>query len=513
MNSPKLITAFVFLALSISASPVIADLTDPYDGNYSLFWGDIHCHSNLSDGVPLIEPEEELRRARDVEDLDFAALSDHAGWCFINLHYYLGMGFAIYSEETAQEKWNTIVDLTREFYEPGRFVTLAGYEWSSTSGKGHRNLYFESDGSNVGLAPLGGFYHSLSSYGEGEIPDHSPFIWPDIPETYDRSDPPSLWESLEADGFTIPGNRVILIPHHSAWNAMIDWDLYRNDSLERLVEVYSKHGCSEFEGCYHGVKPDGDPNWAGAVVNALASGHRLGLLAGTDAHGHFWLNGPGSNKPAYPGSVSFAEHDWRDDIYGKELGWRQFGGGIAGMWAQEHGSLEETLTREGIFSAMYDRRVLGTSGPRLDIRFWFDSDGDFDTIDDTVLMGEETPSTSGELLNFGVKIAFPGSAVDSMSIDRVRIMKNGIETDSFDYQDGTREVELTWFDVKDWGELSYYIAVHLDDPLNFDNDARYDSLSGLPVPEYEERAWSSPIFFNEGILEKAGNFFPAGIRR
>ncbi|HIC92926.1 MAG TPA: hypothetical protein EYP09_01565, partial [Anaerolineae bacterium] len=94
----------------------------------SLYYGDIHSHTELSDGGGT--PEENFIWAREVEGLDFAALADH----FEDPFCY---------NYTLEEKWKITKDVTERFNRPGRFVTLLGYEMGSL--EGHRNVYF-SDG-------------------------------------------------------------------------------------------------------------------------------------------------------------------------------------------------------------------------------------------------------------------------------------------------------------------------------------------------------------------------------
>ena len=76
-----------------------------------LLFGDLHGHSNMSDGTGT--PEDYYRFARDVAGLDVSALTDHDHW---------GMPFL---DETPAN-WSRIEAAARTFYEPGRFVTVLG---------------------------------------------------------------------------------------------------------------------------------------------------------------------------------------------------------------------------------------------------------------------------------------------------------------------------------------------------------------------------------------------------
>ena len=56
-------------------NPVVISPLDVYK-NYTNLFGDIHVHTNLSDGDE--SPDFALRYARDASKLDFCCLSDHA---------------------------------------------------------------------------------------------------------------------------------------------------------------------------------------------------------------------------------------------------------------------------------------------------------------------------------------------------------------------------------------------------------------------------------------------------
>ena len=89
-----------------------------------VLWGDLHGHSNLSDGTGT--PADYYRYAREVAGLDFAALTDHDHW---------GMLFLDQNEAI----WQQVLDVNRQQHEPGRFVTLLGFEWTSWI-HGHRHV-------------------------------------------------------------------------------------------------------------------------------------------------------------------------------------------------------------------------------------------------------------------------------------------------------------------------------------------------------------------------------------
>lgn len=89
---------------------------DPWQG-YSFFFGNLHSHTSYSDGV--LTPTDAFIVARDAADMDFLAVTDHG--------YYM-------QESTNLHHWYQALAEADAMYEPGRFVTLIGFEWTFTDG-------------------------------------------------------------------------------------------------------------------------------------------------------------------------------------------------------------------------------------------------------------------------------------------------------------------------------------------------------------------------------------------
>jgi hypothetical protein len=219
-----------------SESEDLAALSNPLvveHGAAPILWGDVHGHSNLSDGSGT--PDEYLSYARDVAALDVIALTDHDHWGMVRL-------------DADPEMWDSIRDSTERFHEPGRFVTLLGYEWTNWI-HGHRHvLYFGSEGK---------VYSALS------------------PE-YERPD--QLWAALR-------GQPALTFAHHSAGGPIAtNWDFAPDPELEPVTEVVSVHGASEASDApiriYSAVRGN-------FVRDALDRGYRLGFIGSGDSHdGH-----------------------------------------------------------------------------------------------------------------------------------------------------------------------------------------------------------------------------------
>lgn len=292
----------------------------PFRDGARLFWGDIHAHSALCDGS--LDPGEFYRIARDAEGLDFAAITTHDT-------------MDIFEPSGREDEWQLVRDLQREYNEPGRFVTLLGYEWSDHK-QGHRGVYFAPD------EPDPNMYSFVRS----------------------ESDSPLKLEELLRE------HEVIVVPHHTAWRrifmALLNWFKFLRlkvpeaytwwgpeNEQQRLVEVYSMHGSSErYDGPYpitHG-NPRGwfprflrddrsKPGYGNYVQEALASGLRLGMIAGSDRHDY-----------------AVDERIHPIDIYPR---------GLTAVWADE-------LTPASLWRSLWNRRVYATTGARIVMELFAD---------------------------------------------------------------------------------------------------------------------------------------------
>jgi hypothetical protein len=198
-----------------------------------ILWADLHGHSSFSDGTGL--PGDYLDYARDVAGLDVIALSDHDHW---------GMPFL----DQDPDLWQRIVSETRARHEPGRFVTLLAYEWTSWI-YGHRHvLYFDDAGP----------------------------IFSSIDTEYET--PAALWRALE-------GRDALTLAHHSAGGPIAtDWSIAPDPRFEPVTEVVSVHGSSEAADSPSLIYRPVAGNF---VRDALDRGYRLGFVGSGDSHdGH-----------------------------------------------------------------------------------------------------------------------------------------------------------------------------------------------------------------------------------
>ena len=186
--------------------------------------------------------------------------------------------------------WRSICEATRESHEPGRFIPLLGYEWSgNTCAGGDHNVVFLGDDE-----PIRRSSHLNVTDGGDESGDCYP-----VTELYRA----------------FAGRRdVLVIPHVGGRYANLS---FHDKALEPLIEIHSGWGTFEW-----------------FLNDALARGHTVGFVAGSDDH----KGRPGAAEP----------------------GTRIFGvrGGLTCIEAPE-------LTRQDVFSALRERRCYATSGARI----------------------------------------------------------------------------------------------------------------------------------------------------
>ena len=217
-------------SIEASAGPLVVGRLRP------VLWADLHGHTSLSDGTGT--PEDYYAYARDVAGLDVAALTDHDHW---------GLRFL----DERPDLWARIQSAVAAAHDPGRFVALLGYEWTSWL-HGHRHvLYFEPKVED------GEVFSSIA------------------PET---ETPALLWKALR-------GRKALTFAHHSAGGPVsTNWSYAPDPILEPVTEIASVHGSSEAPDTPVPIYSAVPGN---AVRDALDAGYRLGLIGSGDSHdGH-----------------------------------------------------------------------------------------------------------------------------------------------------------------------------------------------------------------------------------
>ena len=368
-------------------------LTQPHPsvGPHQVFFGDIHTHSGetvdgKNKGCGRASRAENYEYARGPGALDFYALTEH--------EYQVDPG-----------KIDEFLGLADTYEESGRFVCLPGFEFTNQL-YGHRNVYFRDTGGTV-------FNTNKEWAGPTMDPDkcHSPH---------------DLWAAMAATG--VP---FLTVPHHpTAIPHPLNLD-FHNPKYDRLYEVYSSWGSSE----YYGDFPRGvSDRWRRHDFrDAVARGLRFGAIASSDGH------------DGHPGNVQGMQQRHHHLFH-------FCGSGRAAVLAQE-------LTRHEIFDALHARRCYATTGVPilLGVRLG------------AAVMGAELPALTAQR-----RPVLEVTCTGTNGLDHIRIMKNARVAATIPCH-GERETALQWEDASYSNDepASYYVRV---------------------VQQDRESAWSSPIW-------------------
>lgn len=107
---------------------------------YNPYFGQLHSHTSLSDGVGT--PDEAFKYARDEAKADYVAITDHSNW-FDDEKNLANETITDVSQSTSTE-WKDLHKSADAYTQDGKFVAIAGFEmtWSgSTGGWGHINTF------------------------------------------------------------------------------------------------------------------------------------------------------------------------------------------------------------------------------------------------------------------------------------------------------------------------------------------------------------------------------------
>jgi hypothetical protein len=204
--------------------------------------------------------------------------------------------------ETPDRLWRMTCDAVERWNEPGRFAAILGYEYAK----------WRQDGDGDRNVYYRDGHRPMFRSEDDEFPH-----------------PPDLFRELRA-------GRAIVIPHHTG-HAGNFCDFRDHDpGCERLIEIFQLRGSYERLDDNpvpeRGREPVKD---CGYVSRALALGWRVGFTAGGDDH----LSHAGTEFPVPIGNTAYK----------------------AGLMAV----LADECTREAVWDAMWQRRVIATTGPRI----------------------------------------------------------------------------------------------------------------------------------------------------
>ncbi|MBO5060993.1 MAG: DUF3604 domain-containing protein [Clostridia bacterium] len=255
----------------------------PKKVRYNIYFGELHGHSNMSDGRP--SPYEYFKNIRDNAGLDFAALTDHD---------HGGIGH----NELFGEKWEEIKAVVKSFNEPGRFTTILGYERDSYPWYNNLAVYYDSYDGEL-----------LRGSNDGEITKQE------------------LLHALNRDD-------LLLVPHDTySLEAGADFNAIEPELFTGMIEIYSRGDSAEYFG-----NPQNTSSLqceGGFWQDALKRGAKMGCIAASDDHDR--ENGLVSDRftgiARYPGITGvLAEENTLSSIFSALKARRCYGFTGGRMW-------------------------------------------------------------------------------------------------------------------------------------------------------------------------------------
>lgn len=541
-------------------------------GQKQVYWGDMHVHTSISldayafgtvdgpeaafayaRGEPVQFYGDTIRLERP---LDFTAVTDHAEW--MDLMYIctepenandlycqnltaqksnplvgaqIFQGYVVPTITQAEpqrtpicvedperclsaaaNQWQRAQDAANAADDPCNFTALIGYEWSATPSYSHthRNIIFRNE--NVTQQAIDYIRYPSTT---------------------------ALWEQLEAQCLPEDDCDVIAVPHNTNMGDGVSFDvetetdaqLLLRAKYERLIEIHQDKGNSE---CLPeiGATDENDCNFELYLTNhsqatrredfseedwnatrssyvrslllrglaaydknpELGNPLQLGIIGSTDTHS------------ATPGRVE--ENGWRGEAFSQNLvnvimSRPDYNpGGLVAVWAEEN-------TRDSIFTALKNREVYGTSGPRIEVQFKAATAGEDLSCTSDLLPGSAIPM-GGEFTSASEAPTFiVQSRADRDPLAEIEIIKgtyqNGdvVETVQSVWSDaeGERQACAIWTDPDfDPAAPSFWYARVKETPTKrwsqtlceeAGNCDRYPDV----VSMIQERAWASPIWY------------------
>ena len=255
----------------------------PEKSKYNIYFGELHGHSNISDGTPDIDAY--FQNIRDNAGLDFAALTDHD---------HGGIG----KSELFGEKWELIKKKVKEYDNPGKFTVILAYERDSYPWYNNMVVYYDSHDGEL-----------LRGETDGEISKK------ELRKALARQD-------------------IILVPHDTYHlEAGADFNAIPSKLFTPMIEIYSRGDCAEYMNNPY-IKCDFQCE-GGFWQDALKKGAKMGCIAGSDDH--FAENGLISDRYEgvwrYPGITAvLAESNTLSSIFAALKARRCYGFMGGRMW-------------------------------------------------------------------------------------------------------------------------------------------------------------------------------------
>jgi hypothetical protein len=230
---------------------------------FQFYFGDIHGHTRMSDGLG--DVDEYFYTRRDLYHDDFTSLTDHDN--FVRLPIF-------------PSGWELQKVMTQHFHRDGEFVTFFGQEYTTgryPAGIGHKCVWT---------------------------------LQPDTP----------LWDHTRREFNTSAKLnaaarqwKAIMAPHHTGWTGT-DWE-NADPEVQMLAEIISDHGVCEHMG--NQPIPHRGGLRGGFLQDGLARGLKFGFIGSSDSHGLIWHHGAGWRRDCHRGGLAcvLAEELTRESLF------------------------------------------------------------------------------------------------------------------------------------------------------------------------------------------------------
>ncbi|MCV6621189.1 MAG: DUF3604 domain-containing protein [Cellvibrionaceae bacterium] len=455
--------------------------------------------------------------------------------------------------------WKQVVDAAEKHNQPGKFIAIIGWEWSSTpSGNNLHRVVITPNGASEALRYLP-FGSDQSQYPEDL------WNWLDKTSKASRSEFIAIPHNPNiSNGFMFPDRRIdgremdkLYIDQRRRWEPVIEMTQFKGDSETHPV-LSPDDVFADFERYNFIIQQGADDSSYKAKAGSFA---RPALKRGLELEQRYGANpfkfGFIGSSDTHTGLSSTEENNFhgkmvRDSIPenkadtridGRVSGWSMSAQGLAAVWASEN-------SRQAIFDAFRRREVYATTGTRIQLRFFAGSDlSSIKNLGETELQQAYRLAVpmGGDLLldsdssspDFLVQVK---RDEQSIGLDRVQIVKGWLDeqgnlqekvfniawhgdrtldkkgrlaaakvdidlrTGRFNPEQGARQFFVKWKDPEfNPKERAFYYVRVLELPTM--RHSQYDAIAlGLnkandEPPLIQERAYSSPIWISSVIEE------------
>ncbi|TDJ34136.1 MAG: DUF3604 domain-containing protein [Gammaproteobacteria bacterium] len=472
--------------------------------------------------------------------------------------------FALYSPGSKIYKnlWEKVVDDAEAFNEPGRFTAFIGFEWTSLiKGANMHRVVIMRDGPTRARQVVP--YTTQAPVGSPDPRD----LWKYLNRYVERTQGEIL--AIAHNGNLSNG---IMFPLRAQWNGKRFDKTYVDERIkwEPLYEITQIKGDGE---AHPFLSPNDEfadyENWdignldvseaktddmlAGEYAReALKRGlaiekrmgtnpYKFGFVGATDSHTSLATaeedNFYGKHT-GYEPSAQRMSHPFMKNENGIIMGWQMVASGLGAVWATEN-------TREALFDAMQRREVYGTTGPRMNVRFfggWDFTAQDFNSRMPAVVGYQKGVPMGGDLRKLPEDAKAPSFMVYALrdpigaNLDRIQVVKGWLDNKGKTHEKvydvvwsgdrepgqngklpavgntvdvananwtntiGAAELGVVWTDPEfDADQKAFYYARVLEIPTP--RWSTYDAFRfGVDIPEgaptsTQERAYTSPIWY------------------